>query len=211
MNGNEYDRFIVFHIQFLFFLFLWKIFFHFFPKMNEQLANLTASFGGDSFGEFMESIETSMLNLVQQTAQVPKDFSENFAAFRAAVDWSDKIIQCLMFFHLFVFIAFIITRNNLTFQSVLFIVNCILLFFCEKLNSWCRIHWREIGSQNYFDERGVFAGIFFAGPLLFIGFLQLINFLRIAAGDLIKVKRLQLKQQLQQQNKNQGKSDLKKE
>lgn len=166
-----------------------------------------SSFSGETFGEFMASIESSMTNLVQQTSRVPKDFQENFEAFIAAVNWEDKLIHYLGIFHLSLFLLFMFTRKNVPFQSCLFFFISGLLFFAEKLNSWGAENWREIASQNYFDKHGAFAGIFFASPLLFICFLQLINFLAIASSDLIKVKRLQLKQQQQQKSTEAKKSD----
>jgi hypothetical protein len=49
-----------------------------------------------------------------------------------------------------------------------------LIFISERLNSECELHWKEFATQNYFDKSGAFAGMMFAGPLLTIGFIQLV-------------------------------------
>lgn len=153
------------------------------------------SLSGESFEDFMRSIEVSMTNLVKETSKIPQDFQENLEAFTAAINWKDGIIRFLLVLHVLILLLTILTRKNLTIQSIIFFSISMVLFFTERINSWCHLHWREIASQDYFDQHGVFAGIFFAGPLLFISFLQLINFLKMAADDLVKVKRMQLADQ----------------
>ena len=75
------------------------------------------------------------------------------------------------------------------------------MFLSERLNKVLFDNCDAIGiangkciaTQNYFDPKGTFAGIFWAGPLLFIGFFQLLNFLFTASRLLIKVKKMELK------------------
>ncbi len=78
---------------------------------------------------------------------------------------------------------------------------CICVFLSERLNKVCAENWSHFATQNYFDAKGTFAGIFFAGPLLLIGFIQLLNFLYTASQLLVKVKR----QELAMKNKEKGK------
>lgn len=161
------------------------------PTLDDLSVNITDS-GYESFGEFMAEIEQSMKNFMQKSYKVPKDFSENWQAFITAIDWNDKLFAYLLIFHLSLAITVLATRKHVNFQGFLFVLLCGLVFLSERINTYCSLNWRNISSQNYFDEKGAFAGIFFAAPLLFILFIQLINFLIIASKDLIAVKRLQL-------------------
>jgi hypothetical protein len=159
-----------------------------------QSSVITDMLNYESFSDFMESIEKSMTNLVTQTSALPKDFTENLEAFKAAVNWNESFIRCVVIIDVILFLIVFITRKNVNVQAAFFFLICLLLYFCETLNHWCSLNWRQLTTQNYFDEHGVFAGIFFAGPLLCICFLQLINFLKMASVELVKVKRLQLAQ-----------------
>jgi diacylglycerol kinase len=161
------------------------------PSLDDLAVNITDS-GYESFGDFMAEIEQSMKNIMQKSYKVPTDFSENWQAFITAIDWNDKLFTYLLVFHLSLAIIVLATRKHINFQGFLFILLCGLVFLSERINTYCSLNWRNISSQNYFDEKGAFAGIFFAGPLLLILFVQLINFLIIASKDLIAVKRLQL-------------------
>lgn len=175
--------------------------------MGDSIINITTDNDSNDFGDFMKSIEDSMLNLVKKSAQVPKDFRENWEAFSAAINWQERLFMALLVFHLVLYLLAFITRNHVDLQTFLFIFISGFLFFSERINTWCRANWREIASQNYFDESGVFAGIFFAAPLLLLLFLQLINFLATASTTLVKVKRLQLAQQRNLEKSKEQKSD----
>ena len=95
-------------------------------------------------------------------------------AFSHAIDWSETWIKFLIAFHSLLFVLFIMTRKNITMQTVLFFTIVSLVFLAEPLNSVCAANWRLFSKQNYFDEHGVFASTMFAGPLLLIGFCQLV-------------------------------------
>jgi hypothetical protein len=69
----------------------------------------------------------------------------------------------------------------------------LLVRMAEWLNRLASQHWGSFATQNYFDDRGVFAGIFFSGPLLLDSFIMLMLFLREASQLLIQVKREELK------------------
>ena len=113
-------------------------------------------------------------------------------AFRAAIDWEERWIQGLVVFHILLFVLFLLFRNNIDFQTAQFLLICVLVGFSERLNGFCALHWRSFSRQNYFDEHGTFASTLFSGPLLLIGFAQLINFLRLTSSALITAKRLEL-------------------
>lgn len=92
-----------------------------------------------------------------------------------AVDWREPLIVGAVLFHTALLAAVVLARRRLYAQGALFLLIVGLLAFAEKLNSWAHDHWRMFASQQYFDRRGVFMGIFYAGPLLVIGFVQLVR------------------------------------
>ena len=96
------------------------------------------------------------------------------AAFTAAIDWSERWIQMLLGFEVVLFIIVIVFRNSYEFQSVLFFVICLLVAFSERINTFCAEHWRLFATQNYFDAHGTFAVTLFSGPLLIVGFIQVV-------------------------------------
>jgi len=126
---------------------------------------------------------------------------EHFQAFKTAINWKEPLIIGLLSFHLFFFILIITTRKNVDFQTWLFLVICILVWSSEWTNSYLHDNYKVVATQNYFDKSGLFAGIMYSGPLLFIGFFQLCNFLYIASNALIVAKRLELKNKKKSENK----------
>ena len=95
-------------------------------------------------------------------------------AFAAAIDWNERWIQMLIGFEVMLFIVVLVFRNSYEFQSVLFLVICLLVAFSERINTLCAEHWRLFATQNYFDVHGTFAITLFSGPLLFIGLVQVV-------------------------------------
>ncbi|KAJ3091382.1 Transmembrane protein 18 [Quaeritorhiza haematococci] len=110
-----------------------------------------------------------------------------------AVDWSEPFISVLLGIHVFIFLWIFITRG---FINVL-IGN---FFGLEPLNFLASQNYKSFSSTNYFDEHGVFAGIMYAGPLLFNMFLVVIFLLAHASSLLVRVKRAQIKQKLQKKS-----------
>lgn len=92
-----------------------------------------------------------------------------------AVDWTEPLIVGLIVFQAALLLTVVTTRKRLGLQAVIFVLIVSLLAFAERLNSWAHNNWRLFASQQYFDQRGVFVGIFLAGPLLFTGFVQLVS------------------------------------
>ncbi|CAI5719329.1 unnamed protein product [Hyaloperonospora brassicae] len=113
-----------------------------------------------------------------------------------AVEWTEPLIVGLLCFHVALFAALWLTRKRLSVQCVLFAVVIALLLITEALNKWARTHWRLVASQRYFDEQGVFMGIFYAGPLLVAGFFQLMLSMKQMVDMVVIVKRVEHRQQL---------------
>jgi transmembrane protein 18 len=113
-------------------------------------------------------------NIGQVSSSFPI-FPQNCLAFSSAVDWSERWIQCLLGFHIILFLAVIISRKNADLQTFLFLFIALLVFLSETINSYCATHWKEFSKQNYFDNQGVFIGILFAAPLLAICLFQLVR------------------------------------
>lgn len=78
----------------------------------------------------------------------------------------------------------------------------ILVKCSERINTYAAHNWEEFATQNYFDAKGVFMGIFLCGPLLVDSFLMLIIFLREASQLLVQVKTMELKRKKQAEKKN---------
>ncbi|ETW08385.1 hypothetical protein H310_00979 [Aphanomyces invadans] len=110
-----------------------------------------------------------------------------------AVDWQEPLILGLISFHVLLFMAILVLRHVYIVQVVLFLFICGTIFLSERLNSLGRVYWQSFASQNYFDVNGVFMGIFVAGPLLAIGFVQLASNLYNMAHMVVAIKRHELK------------------
>ena len=67
-----------------------------------------------------------------------------------------------------------------------------VVYSAETLNKLGYKHWERFATQNYFDPTGVFMSAVVSGPLLFILFIVLINYLRACTKMLIQAKRREL-------------------
>lgn len=123
-------------------------------------------------GEIHEQMDRLMKD---QRGRGPETAFEMWQAFTSAINWSERWIQALLAFHVTLFVVAVVLRNNENAQMSIFLTVCILVYFCESVNTYCALHWREFSTQNYFDERGVFASVMYAAPLLVIGLLQLVR------------------------------------
>lgn len=130
--------------------------------------------GGD-FGDFMKSIEESMVHMMKESSNAPQTAMDQWNAFSSAVDWSENWIRGLLAFHVVLLCLVVATRQNLDLQTFFFAVVCVLVFCSERLNGYCAQNWSQFSKQNYFDTHGVFAGIMYSGPLLLIGLFQLVR------------------------------------
>eukprot|EP00694_Reclinomonas_americana_P002354 EC787740.1.p1 GENE.EC787740.1~~EC787740.1.p1 ORF type:complete len:146 (+),score=44.92 EC787740.1:58-495(+) len=127
--------------------------------------------------------------------------SDSLHAFASAVRWTEPLILGLCLFHALVFSLVVLTRRRDFAQIALFLTVVALAYVAEPLNRVAASHWRLIASQPYFDQRGVFASIFYSGPLLVAAFIMLVNALVKAAHMMVFIKRRQLRQQLDAQQR----------
>ncbi|KAG7396511.1 Transmembrane protein 18 [Phytophthora boehmeriae] len=119
-----------------------------------------------------------------------------------AVDWTEPLILGLIAFHLLLFVTLFLTRKRLVPQFALFLTIILLVVLTEPFNKWARANWQSIATQRYFDEQGVFMGIFYAGPLLAAGFFQLMLSMKNMVDMVVIVKRAEFKQQLKNKKNN---------
>ena len=110
----------------------------------------------------------------------------------AAVDWREAWIRCLLLWHLSLWLLFVFTRKNFPVQCGLFfgIAACVAL--AETLNG-CAPSAGKNSPQNYFDERGVFAGSCSCAAVARLAFAMLPNFLVMASSMLVTVKRAEFR------------------
>ena len=67
------------------------------------------------------------------------------------------------------------------------------------------MHWESFASQNYFDKQGVFAAAMLSGPLLLDLVVIQVNILVLLVKDLIKLKRMELRQRARERASEEGK------
>jgi prolipoprotein diacylglyceryltransferase len=126
----------------------------------------------------------------------PQTPMEHFHAFRSAINWTEPFILYLMAFHVIVFVLCMWASRpsrSLVPRVVIMICVGILVRSAERLNTYAAQNWEAFSTQNYFDSKGVFMGIFLCGPLLVDSFLMLVIFLREASQLLVQVKTAELK------------------
>jgi hypothetical protein len=136
----------------------------------------------------------SSLSKIPSLRKSYNDMYTFFMGFYHAVAWKQEIwlliwLSCLPILLLSVFLF----RKRFIIQGILFALMCALVISAEKMNSILAINWSQFSTQNYFDKRGVFASVVFAGPLLVILFIQVIVLLREAALLVVQVKRMELR------------------
>ena len=129
-----------------------------------------------SFNDFMGDMEQSVMKMIKETAKAPADMSEACSAFSHAVDWNENWIRGLIGAHVVLLTIVLLTRKNADIQTLIFLFISMLVVMSERINGICAARWDQFSTQNYFDEHGIFAGIMFAAPLLFIGFVQLVSY-----------------------------------
>jgi len=121
----------------------------------------------------------------------PWDVAQGFVH---AVSWEKETwLQALIAFHVLLWAIAFLSRHHSASQAVLFVVVSGLVASAETANRIAAKHWRRFSTQNYFDEHGVFAGVAFAGPLLLLLLLIMLNLVRLASNLLVDVKRRELR------------------
>jgi transmembrane protein 18 len=85
----------------------------------------------------------------------------------------------------------ITTRKHVFVQGCLFLAMCAAGRAAEYLNSWAANNWRSFATQNYFDPRGIFAAVMFAGPIILILVIQVVSrAVGLSISELTKVARI---------------------
>lgn len=146
----------------------------------------------------MSGIASEILEMAQEAnaGSGPQTPWEHVEAFTAAVDWSERWIQCLLGAHAALFLLTVLTLRLQNLQMALFLLICGVVALAEPLNSWAAANWQAFATQNYFDKHGVFASVMLCAPLLIVGFIQLLYFLYSASTLLVTVKREELRRKL---------------
>mmetsp|Transcript_17844 Transcript_17844/g.28914 ORF Transcript_17844/g.28914 Transcript_17844/m.28914 type:complete len:156 (-) Transcript_17844:2323-2790(-) len=133
----------------------------------------------------------------EQFKDAYRTFYDSFMGFYHAIAWKDEPwLVYLLGFHVSLWSLVFITRRRLYLQAFLLVFISCLIYFCERINRYAGSRWSEFATQNYFDERGVFAGIMYAGPLIILLLFQLLNSLYQTSQMLVHVKREELKQKM---------------
>lgn len=114
---------------------------------------------------------------------------DTMMGFLHAIHWStDRWIFYLLGSQISLYLLAFLTRKIPNVQIGMLIGVALLIYNTETVNVLGAVYWKRFSSQNYFDENGVFVGIFYAAPLLLLLLLQLINTLYQTAYLLIAVK-----------------------
>ena len=126
---------------------------------------------------------------------------DSVMGFYHAVDWSERWLQGLLLFHATLFLAAFLTRRVLPVQGGIFVGACALVYFAERINAACHARWQSFATQDYFDPRGVFAGVVFSAPLLAVVAFQMLYNLYAASNLLVAVKRAELQRGIRNKKK----------
>lgn len=96
----------------------------------------------------------------------------------ASVDWAAEWTWLTPLFVLeaCLFILVVLTRRNITIQTIIFFILAVLMLLCGPINSYLAAHWRVFATQPLFDDSGSFISLVLALPLMIIMFTILINF-----------------------------------
>lgn len=162
--------------------------------MPEGATPLYSNDGG--LDDMIRGLESKVYSMAREAGNSPTNLRESIEAFTAAVDWDERWIQCLLVFHIVVWVVTISTRRAFFWQCTTFLIICILVWGAETLNAYAHLHWRSFSKQDYFDSHGIFVGVMFSGPLLLLALFQMVNFLVIASNLLVEVKRNELRSQI---------------
>ncbi|KAF1331296.1 Transmembrane protein 18, partial [Globisporangium splendens] len=144
--------------------------------------------------------------LPQIKRELQSKYSHMMIQWYEAVNWTEPLVVGALCFHALLFLAVFLSRKRLVLQFALFAVIILMVLVTEPLNKWSHANWKSIATQNYFDPRGVFIGIFYAGPLLAAGFFQLLLSMKNMIDMVILVKRAEFQQHHKQEQQNSSKT-----
>ena len=101
-----------------------------------------------------------------------------FKDYIASIDWAAEWIWltplAVLEFLLLVFV--ILTRKNITIQTIIFLLVSVLLFLVDPINTYLMNHWTNFATQPLFDPTGSFICLVFAVPLTIVMIICIINF-----------------------------------
>lgn len=145
-------------------------------EMNtEAIENIMENVGDMGDENMIKDIEAQLLNLIEHTQHVPATLYHHWMAFVYAVDWSEPWLIGLLTFYAFLVITIIVCRDNMTVQTVIYVLLGVMVYLSERFNSYLSVHWNDFARQNYFDVNGVFTTTVFCFPLLLILVFQLVS------------------------------------
>jgi len=138
-------------------------------------------------------IKAELLRL-PNISQSYASFMDELQGFYHAVSWSQEPwLQAVLAMHVLLLLSVFLTRRaHYVVQFALFFLEAALIAGAQTLNSLAAQHWRSFSTQNYFDPRGVFAGVVYAGPLLCIFLVHLVLLIKNSADLVVVVKRKEL-------------------
>lgn len=134
---------------------------------------------------------------------------EHFHAFRSAIRWTEPFILSLVVFQVTLFFLCLWASRpsrSLGTRIAIMLFMAIVVRSSEWLNVYGGQHWADFCTQNYFDSKGVFIGIFLCAPLLLDSFLMMVIFMREASQLLVQVKTMEIERE-QKKKKKDGKKD----
>lgn len=104
---------------------------------------------------------------------------ENLQAFQAAINWREPFILSILAFHILtLFVCYYVRKyGGMASRLILLVALSLMVRSAEWANKKCAAHWHLFATQNYFDPRGIFAGIFLSFPLLLLAFGMLLSYL----------------------------------
>ena len=142
----------------------------------------------------------------------PQNRWENLQAFGAAVNWREPFILSLLAFHILTIVTCYYVRKygSMASRLVLLGIIAVLVRSAEWINKICYTRWHLFATQNYFDQRGIFASIFFSSPLLLFAFSMLVSYLMEARQLIRELQRMKLQVHKMKREKTQKANTIKK-
>jgi len=132
-----------------------------------------------------ESIRSS---LMEQAAKIAKAASPGGAGptpmqemynsvmgFVHAVNWAEPLVLSIVAFVALLYVAAALASRHSDAQIAVFVVVCGLAYVAPLVSPRLSPYWREIATQDYFDEHGYFGSFMVTLPLLFLAFLQMVR------------------------------------
>ncbi|PIA32770.1 hypothetical protein AQUCO_04300007v1 [Aquilegia coerulea] len=154
--------------------------------------------------EAMEELKTVMNEHIDQMADLVEKFTaelrtgfqpavDNFKGFFHAINWKEPWLIGLISFHVSLLLIIVISRKNVNFQMLLFLMALAGVYFAEKMNTVLHSNWESFAGQNYFDAHGVFVSVLWSGPLLCMSILILMNTLFSLCQLIVRWKKAELR------------------